>query len=282
MSNLLSQVTHTLQTTTGVRVVIGAVEGCGKTTLACGAPKPLLIPLEQGFAGISCNKTPLIKTYDELLSLMKDITAAAQKGTSAYKTIIPDSATALERMIHSKIVQADPGWKAGNQKGVTMESTLGGYGNAYDRANELCAEFLSMCDDLATYAGINIVIPCHVFASKVLDPASGEYNQWDLLLHSPKNNRTAGKREMLAQWCDALGFLFEPMFVSKTSESFSQGISANKGRVLGLERTPGYVAKNRFGIQGEVAIPKVDGWNHFAQAIYNGSGRDVFNREPAV
>lgn len=277
--SLLDKVTHTLQTSTGIRVVIGAVEGCGKTTLACGAPKPLLIPLEQGFAGISCNKTPLIKTYDELMGLMKEITTAAQKGNFAYKTLIPDSATALERMIHSKIVQADPGWKPGNAKGVTMEITLGGYGKAYDRANELCAEFLSVCDDLVTYAGMNIVIPCHVFASKVLDPTSGEYNQWDLLLHSPKNNKTSGKREMLCQWADLVGFLFEPMFVSKTSESFTQGISANKGRMLGVDRTPAYVAKNRFGLSGEIPIPKEQGWNYLADAIFRSSGRDVYNRD---
>lgn len=277
--SLLNQITHTSQAVAGLRAVIGAVEGAGKTTLACGAPRPLLIPLEQGFAGMNCNKTPLIKTYDELMGLMKEITTSCQKGTFAFKSIIPDSATALERMIHTKIVQADPGWKPGNAKGVTMESALGGYGKAYDRANELCAEFLSVCDDLATYAGINIIIPCHVFASKVLDPASGEYNQWDLLLHSPKNNKTSGKREMLCQWSDLVGFLFEPMFVSKTSESFSQGISANKGRLLGIDRTPAYVAKNRFNMSGEIPIPRDNGWNFLADAIFKASGRDFYNRD---
>lgn len=279
MSNFLSQVTHTTSMQTGIRIVIAGVEKAGKTTMACGSPRPLLIPLEQGFAGMSCQRTPLIKTYDELTGLLAEITQSAQKNKFQFKTLVFDSATSLERIMHDKTLQSDSGWKAGNPKGLTMASALGGYGKAYQYADELCAKFLSSCDDLATYAGINIVLTCHVFASKVLDPTSGEFNQWDLLLHSPKDNRSSGKREMITQWADVVGFLYEPIFVSKNSETFSQGISANKGRVLGLERTPGYVAGNRFNMCGEIAIPREQSWNYLADAIYKSSGRDIYNRD---
>ena len=117
------------------------------------------------------------------------------------------------------------------------------------------------------------------FADKIIDPAAGEYNMWNLLLHSPKNMQTYGKREMLTQWCDLIGFLYEPIFVSKNSENFVQGISANKGRVLGIERTPGYLAKNRFNMCGEITIPPTQSWNYLADAIFKNSGRDLYNRE---
>ena len=279
MSSFLTQVTHTTSTQSGLRIVLSGNEGSGKTSLACDAPAPLLIPLEQGFAGMKCNRTPLLKSFDEVSALVTEITASAQKGTFKFKTLIFDSATALERLIHDATIQRDPNFKPGNAKAVTMESALGGYGKAYDYANELCAKFLSSLDDLATHGGIHIVLPCHVFASKVLDPTCGEFNQFDLLLHSPKNNKTSGKREMILQWCDICAYLYEPMFVSKSSDTFSQGISANKGRVLGLERTPGYVAKNRFNMKGEISVPREGSWNYLAQAIYTGSGIDVFNRE---
>lgn len=277
MSNLLNQVTSSTSQT-GIRAVIAGCEGVGKTSLASGAPGVLLIPLEQGFAGMTCPHTPLIKTYDEVSSLLAEITASAQKRTLKYKSLELDSATSLERMVHEKTLQSDGGWKAGNPKGITMESALGGYGKAYQYADELFAKLLSTLDDLATYGGINIIFTCHVFASKVLDPTAGEYNQFDLLLHSPKNNKTSGKREMLTQWADIVGFLYEPMFVAKNSDTFTQGISANKGRVLGLERTPGYVAKNRFNMSGEIAIPREQGWNYLADSIYKSCGRDVYNR----
>lgn len=279
MSNFLTQVTHTTDVQTGMRIVISGQEGVGKSTLACNAPGALLIPLETGYSGISVKKIPMLKSFEDVMAFLIEVTVAAQKKQFQSKTLVFDSATALERLIHDKTLQSDSGWKAGNPKGVTMESALGGYGKAYERANELFANFLTACDDLANYGGINIVLTCHAFASKVLDPSAGEYNTWDLLLHSPKNNKTYGKREMACQWADVVGFLHEPLFVTKNSETFSQGISANKGRILGLERTPAYVAKNRFGVRGEISVPPVSSWNYLADAIFKASGRDVFNRE---
>ena len=57
-----------------------------------------------------------------------------------------------------------------------------------------------------------------------------------------------------------------------------RGVSENKGRMLGLSRTPSYVAGNRFGCEGEISIPKEEGWNHLAYAIYTNSGVDVYKR----
>jgi hypothetical protein len=235
--------------------------------------------MEQGFTGVSCERTPLIKSWDEVTGLVSEITTSCQKKQFKFKSLVLDSATSLETFCHEKTLKTDSGWRDGNPKGLTMNSALGGYGKAYEYANTLFVNFLKSLDDLATYGGINIVLTCHCFAAKVLDPTAGEFNQFDLLLHSPKDNKGYGKREILTQWADIIGFLHEPMFVTKTSETFSQGISANKGRVMGLECTPGYVAGNRYGIRGEIAIAKEAAWNYLAHAIYQSSGIDVYNRE---
>ena len=44
--------------TNGQRIVIAGVEKMGKTTLACDAPNVLLIPLEQGYASMTCDRVP--------------------------------------------------------------------------------------------------------------------------------------------------------------------------------------------------------------------------------
>ena len=275
--SILQQVTNQRKPE-GVRIVLAGVEKAGKTTLASGAPDALLVPLEVGYSGVEVNKTPMIQTFAEVEQLLGEILQQAQKGTFPYKTIIFDSATALERHIHESILRMDAGYCAGNKKAVTMESALGGYGKAYTYANEKFNWFLKTCDQLAVYGGINIVITCHVFTAKLIDPNSGEYDSWDLELHSPKNQKTYGKREIITQWADVIGFLYEPMYVTK-GDAMSKGVSANKGRVIGLSRTPSYVAGNRFGFEGEVSIPKVDSWNHFANAIYQSSGIDIFIRQ---
>jgi hypothetical protein len=106
-----------------------------------------------------------------------------------------------------------------------------------------------------------------VFAAKLVDPQNGEYDSWDLLMHSPKNNKTYGKREMITQWADMIGFLYEPMYITK-ADGVQKGISQQKGRLLGVNRTPSYIAKNRYNITEEVSIPYAAGWNALAKAMY--------------
>lgn len=268
---------NTTRSAEGIRMIIAAGEKVGKTTFTASAPSPLLIPLEIGYGGVDVPKTSMLQSFSEVQTLMAEIMALAQTGQFPYKTIIFDSATALERLIHESILMMDSSYNANNSKAVTMESALGGYGKAYTYANECFSRFLKQCDLLAVYGGVNIILTCHVFAAKLIDPNAGEYDSWDLRLHSPKNQKTFGKREMITEWADVIGFLYEPIYVTK-GENVTKGVSANKGRMLGLSRTPSYVAGNRYRIEGEIPIPLEDGWNHFAQALYQASGVDVYKR----
>lgn len=261
----------------GLRMVIAGQEKMGKTTLACGAPGALLVPLEVGYAGVNVAKTPMLQTYEDVLALLGEIIPQAQRGQLPYKTLIFDSGTALERLLHDMIIRRDPAYKPGSKKVITMESAHGGYGKAYNLANEEFDQLLQTFDMMAVYGGINIVITCHVFSSKVIDPTSGEYDSWDLLLHSPKNMKTYGKRERITQWADIVGFLYEPIFVTQDGKQTRANFQG-KGRVLGLSRTPGYTAGNRYGITGEYQIPPQDGWNTFASVLHHFSGIDVFKR----
>jgi hypothetical protein len=277
--SILSQVNHSAHRI-GIRAVLAGVEKVGKTTLACSGPRVLLVPLEQGFAGQNVMKTPMLESYGQVLQLLDEVIAQVQAGSFPYQTLVFDSATALERLIHDATLRTDPSYHKGNAKALTMEAALGGYGKAYQYANELFHNFLQRCDWLATHGAINIVLTCHVFAANVIDPAFGEYNTWDLLLHSPKNQKAYGKREMLTQWADLVGFLHEPLYISESDKTdLKKGISANKGRILAVNRTPGYVAGNRYGVTEDISIPKAGGWNHLAQAIYHSCGLDFFNRD---
>jgi len=274
---ILDYVNHSSQRT-GIRAVVSGVEKVGKTTLACSAPRALLVPLEQGFAGVSINKTPMLEAFSDVLTLLDEIIAKCQQKQFPYQTLAFDSATALERLIHDAVLRSDPQFVKGNKKALTMEAALGGYGKAYQYANELFNQFLQRCDYLAVNHAVNIILTCHVFAAKVVDPTAGEYDTWDLLLHSPKNQKSYGKREMLTQWADLVGFLHEPLYVTE-GKTLNKAISANKGRVLALNRTPGYVAGNRYGVASDIAIPREKGWNYLAHEIYQACGLDFYNRD---
>lgn len=264
----------------GVRIVIAGLEGVGKTTIACNAPRPLLVPLEAGYGGVTIQKTPKLDSFVYVLQLLDEIIASCAAGKFVYQSLVFDSATALEVLIHEEVLKRDPAYSPGNKKTVTMDSALGGYGKAFAFSNELFQDFLKKCDTLSQIYCINIVMTCHVFAAKMLDPMNGEYDSWDLLLHSPKNQKTYGKREILTQWADIIGFLYEPMYIAE-SKTVAKGISANKGRIMALSRTPSYVAKNRYAVTTDVAIPAEKGWNYLADAVFKGSKSqvDIYNRD---
>lgn len=263
----------------GTRIIIAGIEKIGKTSLTCGAPGALLVPLEIGYQSVKIAKTQMLQKYDDVLKLMFEIFNAAKSGNFPFKSIVFDSATALERMIHNHVVSLCPSYNANTAKALTMESAHGGYGKAYIKANDIFNDFLNKCDVLAVQCGLNIVFTCHVFSAKIVDPMAGEYDSWDLLLHSPKNQKTYGKRELITQWADMIGFLHEPIFISKEGNVSKATSASGSGRMLALNRTPAYIAGNRFGYNGaDILIPPIDGWNHMAHAIYQATGFDLYNR----
>lgn len=261
----------------GTRIVIVGAEKMGKTTFATGAPDCLLIPFEQGYGGVKVPHLPLITEYAQVLAMQGEIVAAAQAGKFPFKTLAFDSATALETLIHRYTMSLDKTMV--NNKAASMEIAHGGYGKAYGVANTIFKEFLAWCDMLAINAKINIVFTAHAFASKVKDPLAGEYDSWDILLHSPKDQKTYGKREIITQWADVIGYLHEPLTVMK-SDGVNKGTSMGQGRVLGIERQASYTAGNRYGMRGTIALPAppANAWNYFADALFKSSSIDLYNR----
>lgn len=264
----------------GARIVVVAAEKQGKTTFGCGAPDALLIPIEQGYGGVSVPMVPLITDWMQMVALQHEIVQQARSGQFPYRTLVIDSATALEALIHRFTIAQDPASK--NNKALSMESSHGGYGKAYGVANNTFREFLAWCDMLVINAKMNIVLTAHCFSSKVKDPTAGEYDSMDVLLHSPKDQKTYGKREIITQWADVVGYLHEPVIVTQTN-NVMQAISRGQGRVLAVERTPAYTAGNRYGMRGVIPIPAppANGWNYFADALYKQTGNriDLYNRK---
>ena len=282
MNSILGAVSQG-RTQFGQRIVIAGPEKVGKTTLACGAPGALLVPLEMGFASMSVAKTPMLESWEAVGQLCEELRQAAlAKRIGPGTSIVWDSATALERLIHEATLRKDPAYKPGNPAGLTLNIALGGYGKAYSVANGMFEMWTRYADELTRY-GINTVVTCHVFAAMVQDPQHGEFQQWDLLLHSPKNQKEYGKREFMTQWADMIGYLHEPIFVMKNEQGKgpNRAVSSNQGRQLAVDRQPSWVAGNRYGMTGLVPIPAAQGWNYLADAIYKSCGIDLYNRSLA-
>lgn len=279
---------YTVNQQVGQRIVISGVEKIGKTTLACSAPNALLIQLEAGAASVPCAKLPMLTEWRAVENLCNEMIAAAKSGRMPRgSTTVWDTATALERIINNEVLNCDPDKGKIKPGSHNMETAHGGYGKGYAVANQLFERWTRYMDELSQYGGINVVVTCHVFAAKVVDPAYGEYDTWDLQLHSPKNLKSYGKREFITQWADMIGFIHEPLFVMKEEKGsrLVRGVDGNQGRMLAVDRSPAWVAGNRYGLSGVIPLPKpeqgklaVQAWNNLAWSIHNSTGFDLFNR----
>jgi hypothetical protein len=260
----------------GQIITIAGAEGSGKTTLLNDVPNRLFVPTEIG--GGRPNSMPLIERWEDILKFLDEVTADAQKGQFPFKAISWDSITAMERLLFDYTIRSDPTY--GKNLKLSMATAHGAYGKAFDWARDRFAEFLSKCDTLAQYGGIHHVFACHTFVGSVIDTDAGEYSTVDLLLYSPKNNKSYGQRELLRQRSDMIGFITEPVVISKGDKA-SLATSMRQGRVLVVDATPAYLAKNRYGITDNIPIPKDGGWNNIAHQIYENMKIDLFNREIA-
>jgi energy-coupling factor transporter ATP-binding protein EcfA2 len=254
----------------GIRTVIYGSEGSGKTTLATSAPKTILLPTEDGWIGLDKNSDvvilPTIIAFEHVADILRELVILFNSSPTdfPYQTIVVDSATALERLLHDYTLRSDP--KSATTK-ITMESAHGGYGASYGFANDAFTKLLGYFDWFVS-KGINVTITCHAMAITEKDTIAGdEYTTMDCALHSPKNGKSTGKREIIKQWCDILGYLHTPVYVTGKEGGFKTAINAGSDKVLGLHGNPKYAAKNRFSVQEPLVIPKDNGWAVLMSAI---------------
>jgi len=83
------------------KIIIYGPPKLGKSTLAGSVQNALLIPTEDRVAHINCDKTPVVKEYQELLDIFDFLLNKKHK----YKRLIIDSLDWFEPILHKYICQ---------------------------------------------------------------------------------------------------------------------------------------------------------------------------------
>lgn len=128
-----------------IKMLIYGAAGQGKTTLACGAPKPLLFDCDGGIHRINPAHIPdtvQATSYEEVLEVLNSPEIAE------YETIIIDTGGKLLDMIGIYVIRRNP--KLGRANGML---TLQGYG-------EVKAEFSQFCK-LVVSKGKHLIFVAH-------------------------------------------------------------------------------------------------------------------------
>ncbi len=204
------------------KVVIYGPEGIGKSSLAARFPDPVIIDTEGGTAHMDVRRIDKPATWEELLSIVKEVAATA----GICKTLVIDTADWAEQLITVYL--------CGKYKQNSIESF--GYGKGYTYLAEEFSRLLSSCD-LVIAAGIHVVITAHAKMRKFEQPDEmGAYDRWEMKL----SKQTA---PLLKEWCDMLLFCNYQTFVV-TSENDTKKAQGGK-RVIYTSHHPAWDAKSR-------------------------------------
>ena len=247
------------------RIVLLGVEKIGKTTFACGTRfengdlaetgmnSPIVLPVK-GEEGADSLDVPVFPTAINYDSIMEGIGALYQEEHD-YKTIVLDSASALEPLIWDHLC------KIHNVTGI--ERVGGGYGKGYIEAVSLWREILEGLDALRNVKGMASIIIGHVKVKRFDDPAGDSYDQYQLDLNDKAAN-------LLYRWADVILFANTKVAVKKEDTGFGEkkrGIEKDGGmRFLFTQKKPAHPGGGR-GVYGRLPYELPLDWAAFENAV---------------
>ncbi len=235
------------------RIVLYGHQGIGKTTFAASAPNPIFILTEDGLGDIPADTFPLATTYEEVMEALSIL----GKEEHGFKTVVIDSLDWLEPMI----------WKATCARIGASSIESPGYGKGYVETATEWREFFKYVTALRDFKNMNIIMIAHGTITRIEDPILPAYDSHGLKLHK----RAAALSE---EYSDVIGFANTKTLITteKKKGSFDKEDLRTRAlttgeRVLCLQGTPAFAAKNRYHMPDVVSLD----WNEFAKYLPNGA-----------
>ncbi len=230
------------------RLILYGDPGEGKSTLAAHSPGSIFIPTEDGLRRIACKKFPVATSYGEFIGRLGQV-AREEHG---FQTLVVDSLGWLEKLIH-----ADVGMQ---QKKDFAEI---GYGKGPEFALKNWKEVVGGLNYIAEERNMGIILIGHAAIEKYSDPESESYDRITLALEKRAS-------AYIREWSDAVLYAtrrkrvaVEDLGFNKTRAT-AKSIGANGGdRILRCSSSPACVAKNRYGIVGDIPMS----WDELAKYL---------------
>jgi len=224
--------------------------GLGKTTLACSFPKPIVIRAEDGLQAIPQNRRPaafpLLRKVDDLWAQLSTLINEDHD----YRTLVVDSASALERMFIDHVVESDP------KQPKSINQALGGYGAGMSAVANMHSRVRKAAEILKERKGMHVVFICHADTETIELPDQDPYTRYSLRL----------SKKSMAPYVDdvnLVGFLKLETFTTGDGER-KKAISDGT-RIMVCYSTAANISKNRYGITEDIEVP--EGGNPLAEYI---------------
>ena len=220
------------------RLLFYGVHGVGKTTIACNAPNPVLIQTEDGRGMIDVPSWGPLKTYDEIVEAI----GALANEEHDFKTVILDSLDWAEPLVWAEVCKQN-GW-------ASIEEP--GYGKGYIATGDAWRFLLSGLDVLRNERGMTVILIAHCEVKPYKSPETEPFDRYVIKL----DKRASG---LVQENVDGVFFMNWRTSIVKdkvagNKDGRARGVGGGN-RVLYTEERPAFLAKNRFSMPENIAIP---------------------------
>jgi hypothetical protein len=245
----LSKISHG-PVPSALRVLIYSADGVGKSTFCAGAPDPFFIDVNRGSHALDVRRV-MPDSWDEAMEWL----AAVEDGRVKCETVVIDSVTDMEAMLHTQIFQ-----------GSTVDEWKGGYGRGETYALTYWRQLVMQLERL-WFQGKNVVLVGHLAVRRFEAPDSLGYERYELSVRK----QAAG---LLRQWVAFVLFAsvdvaFQP--VSKGSDKV-KAVTTHLRHAY-TRRTPAFDAKSRGTTLFPEKLPL--SWDELEKAIKSDSCRAI-------
>ena len=204
----LEAVTTGIETDRPRKVVIHGLEGVGKSFWAARHDSPLFIRTEDGCGDLDVSRTPVIRSWGDLLGCVQEVIIATAEEGCPYKTVVLDSADWAESLGLKDIANRnfDTSFGQGSQEIERM------FRRVLDGLSIICQN------------GCEVVVIAHSAMQPVRRTDGGEYDTM-----TPK--LTKRSNAALKEWADEIAFLEQRVVVKQETGKFNstRGIGVGTG-----------------------------------------------------
>ena len=231
------------------RLIVYGQEGVGKSTFAASAPNPIFLPTEDGLKRIDCRRFPVARSYAEFMGRLGQVCREGHE----FETLVVDTADWLEKLVWADVCR--------QHNKASIEEI--GYAKGYQFALTQWKEVVAALDYAHAERGMVVVLLAHAKIERFNDPELASYDRYTLRLHKDAD-------AYLREWADAVLFANSKVRVQAEDLGFNKtrnvakAVGADGGeRLLRTVPSPAAVAKNRYGITGDIPLT----WEAFAEHL---------------
>ena len=233
------------------KAMIYGPPGIGKSTFGANGTKPIFLQTEDGLVGIRAPRLPLAKSVAEVIEYLRLLINDPHE----YRSLVLDSASGMELLLKKQVLL---------ETGAPNLNLVGNWGLGHVMVTEKWEQVILLLETLRVQRNMLILILAHAEIDNAEDAEFGTFDRW-----APKISKKA--RGHLVEWCDLVGYATRRMVLRSTDNgktTIAAGIGPDGGdRILNVCGSPAILAKNRYGLTGELPLAWEPLYQAFSQCV---------------